>query len=146
VGLQWYAYCYNYFPLLVMTRGGQLRVGWDKEHGRKSKRRKRLRAPPVDHELWLRSCITRASVGPPSGHTGHKKDRIFSSNAEIFEENFGGLPKCRIGKMGHVSHPVDLNKKYSSPFMDISNLMQTSSDSGSKSCHSFSFHAPLCGM
>jgi hypothetical protein len=28
--------------------------------------------PSVDHELWSRSRVTRASVEPPSGHTDPK--------------------------------------------------------------------------
>jgi hypothetical protein len=42
--------------------------------------------PPVNHELWLRSRITHASVEPPSGHQiAYEKDKIFSSHAKIFE-------------------------------------------------------------
>jgi hypothetical protein len=50
---------------------------------------------PVDHELWSRSRVTRASVEPPSGYTGPKlpkkkrkkgkKDKNSGSNAKIFE-------------------------------------------------------------
>jgi hypothetical protein len=32
----------------------------------------RITHPPVDHELWSMSHVTRASVEPPSGHTGPK--------------------------------------------------------------------------
>jgi hypothetical protein len=57
----------------------------------RSNRQSHLMHPPVDHELWLRSRVTRASIEPPSGHTGPKlpkkakKDINFGSNAEIFE-------------------------------------------------------------
>jgi hypothetical protein len=61
----------------------------------RSNQQSRVAHPPVDHELWSRSRVTRASVEPPSGHTGPKlpkkkkktgkKDKNFGSNAEIFE-------------------------------------------------------------
>jgi hypothetical protein len=32
--------------------------------------------PPVDHELWSRSHVTRAFVEPPSGHSGHTGPKL----------------------------------------------------------------------
>jgi hypothetical protein len=61
----------------------------------RSNQQSRVTHPPVDHELWSMSRVTRASVEPPSGHTGPKlpkkkkkkreKGKISGSNAEIFE-------------------------------------------------------------
>jgi hypothetical protein len=57
-----------------------------------SNRQSRVTHPPVDHELWSGSRVTRASVEPPGSHAGpqiaqkvQKKEEIFSSNVEIFE-------------------------------------------------------------
>ncbi|KAJ7834584.1 hypothetical protein B0H14DRAFT_2590859 [Mycena olivaceomarginata] len=58
--------------------------------------------PPVDHELWSRSRVTRAPVEPPSGHTGPnlpkkaKKTKKIGSNAKIFEVSDVEYPESLV--------------------------------------------------
>jgi hypothetical protein len=60
------------------------------------------RTPPVDHELWSRSRVTRASVEPPSGHAGPQtaqkvqKDEIFGLNFENFEVSHKNSPAAEM--------------------------------------------------
>jgi hypothetical protein len=86
----------------------------------RSNRQSRITYPTVDHELWSRSRVTRASVEPPIGHTGPKLPNNNNKNAKKTKipaqmpkfsrchAKVRRLPKCRIGKMGHVSHPLSI--------------------------------------
>jgi hypothetical protein len=74
-------------------------------------------APPVDIEIWQGSRVTRPFVEPPEHHTGLKiacktpKKPKISIRCRKFcrcHAKFWLLSKCRIGFLGHASHPVSI--------------------------------------
>jgi hypothetical protein len=83
----------------------------------RSNRQSRVTHPPVDSEIWQGSRVTLAIVESPQRHTGLKIGCKVQKKAKILFQcrkfrwchaKFWLLSKCRIGFLGHASHPVSI--------------------------------------